>query len=89
MFSSFFEPSQFGVACKAGAEMIMHNMRRCTEYNCLNGNILVFKMNMSNAFDMVSRQAVFGCVCYFLPLAIYTIVLFCPSNSCTNNNIFK
>ncbi|KAL5489004.1 hypothetical protein EMCRGX_G018041 [Ephydatia muelleri] len=40
---SFFQPSQFGVACKA-----------------------VFKVDMSNAFNMVSRQAVMDqCATYF------------------------
>ena len=33
IFSSFFEPSQFGVACKAGAEKIRHSLRRSIEDN--------------------------------------------------------
>ena len=57
-FSSFFEPSQFRVACKAGAEKIVHSFRRCIEDNWLNGNFVVFKVDMFNAFNMVSRQAV-------------------------------
>ena len=40
--SSFFQPSQFGVACKAGAEKIVHSFRRCIEENWLNGDFVVF-----------------------------------------------
>ena len=48
-FSSFFQPSQFGVACKAGAEKIVHSLRKCIEDNWLSG---VFA---TNAFNAVSR----------------------------------
>ena len=44
-FSSFFDPSQFGVACKAGAEKIVHSVRRCIEDNWLNGDFVVFKVD--------------------------------------------
>ena len=64
--SSFFQPSQFGVACKAGAEKIVHSLRRCIEENWLSGDFVVFKVDMSNAFNMVSRQAVMDqCATYF------------------------
>ena len=67
--SSFFQPSQFGVACKAGAEKIVHSLRRCIEENWLSGDFVVFKVDMSNAFNMVSRQAVMDqCATYFLEL---------------------
>ncbi|KAL5460196.1 hypothetical protein EMCRGX_G033624 [Ephydatia muelleri] len=67
--SSFFQPSQFGVACKAGAEKIVHSLRRCIEENWLSGDFVVFKVDMSNAFKMVSRQAVMDqCATYFLEL---------------------
>eukprot|EP00731_Ephydatia_muelleri_P021341 Em0013g1068a len=59
-------PSQFGVACKAGAEKIVHSLRRCIEENWLSGDFVVFKVDMSNAFNMVSRQAVMDqCATYF------------------------
>ena len=66
-FSSFFEPSQFGVACKAGAEKIVHSLRRCIEDNWLNGDFVVFKVDMLNAFNMVSRQAVLDECATFFP----------------------
>ena len=56
--SSLTQPSQFGVACKAGAEKIVHSLRRCIEDNWLSGDFVVFKVDMLNAFNMVSRQAV-------------------------------
>eukprot|EP00731_Ephydatia_muelleri_P031114 Em0022g628a len=63
------DPSQFGVACKAGAEKIVHSLRRCIEENWLSGDFVVFKVDMSNAFNMVSRQAVMDqCATYFLEL---------------------
>ena len=64
--SSFFQPSQFGVACKAGPGKIVHSLRRCIEDNWLSGNFVVFKEDMSNAFNVVSRQAVLDeCAAFF------------------------
>ena len=64
--SSIFQPSQFGVACKAGAEKIVHSLRRCIKENWLSGDFVVFKVDMSNTFNMVSRQAVMDqCATYF------------------------
>ena len=54
-FSSFFQPSQFGVACKSGAE---NSLQKCIEKNWLSGDIVAFKVDMTNTFNMVSRQAV-------------------------------
>ena len=65
--SSFFQPSQFGVACKAGAEKIVHSLRRCIDENWLSGDFVVFKVDMSNAFNMVSRQAVLDECATFFP----------------------
>ena len=65
--SSFFQPSQFGVACKAGAEKIVHSLRRCIEDNWLSDDFVVFKVDMSNVFNMVSRQAVIDECATFLP----------------------
>ena len=64
---SFTRPSQFGVACKAGAEKIVHSLRRCIEDNWLSDDFVVFKVDMSNAFNMVSRQAVMDECATFFP----------------------
>ena len=65
--SPFFQPSQFGVACKAGVEKIVHSLRRCIDENWLSGDFVVFKVDMSNAFNMVSRQAVLDECATFFP----------------------
>ena len=62
-----FEPSQFGVACKAGAEKIVHSLRMYIEDNQLNRDFVVFKVDMLNAFNMVSRQAVLDECATFFP----------------------
>ena len=64
---SFFQPSQFGVACKTGAEKIVHSLRKCIEDNWLSGDFVVFKVDTSNAFNVVSRQAVLDECATFFP----------------------
>ena len=49
--SSFFQPSQFGVACKAGTEKMVHRLRKCIEDNWLSDDFVVFKVDLSNAFN--------------------------------------
>ena len=63
----FFQPSQFGVAFKAGAEKYVHSLRKCIENNWESGDFAVFKVDMSNAFNRVSRQAVLDECSLFLP----------------------
>ena len=66
-FLPFFQPSQFGVACKAGAEKVVHSLRKCIENNWESGDFEVFKVDMSNAFNRVSRQAVLDECSLFFP----------------------
>ena len=33
----FFQPLQFGVACRAGAEKIVHSLRNCIEEHWMQG----------------------------------------------------
>ena len=64
--ADFFQPLQFGVACQAGAEKIVHTVRGCIEDHWLNEDFACFKVDMQNAFNLVSRQAIFReCVTYF------------------------
>ena len=39
----FFQPSQFGVACKAGAEKVVHSLRKCIENNWESGDFSSFQ----------------------------------------------
>ena len=53
----FFQPFQFGVACQSGAEKSVHKMSQCIEDNWPKDDFVVLKVDMSNAFNLVFRQA--------------------------------
>ena len=55
--ASFFEPSQFGVACPNGAEKVIHGLRACMDKHWFDDDCGVLKIDMKNAFNLVSRQA--------------------------------
>eukprot|EP00731_Ephydatia_muelleri_P025447 Em0017g530a len=55
--ASFFEPSQFGVACPNGAEKVTHGLRACMDKHWFDDDFGVLKIDMKNAFNLVSRQA--------------------------------
>ena len=56
--SSFFQPLQFGMAFRAGAEKIVHSLGNCSEEHWLEDDFFIFKVDMANAFNLVSRQAI-------------------------------
>ncbi|KAL5478021.1 hypothetical protein EMCRGX_G024896 [Ephydatia muelleri] len=56
--ADFFQPLQFGVACRAGAENVTHGLRICIEEHWSDDDFVAFKVDMKNAFYAVSRQAV-------------------------------
>ena len=53
-----FHPLQFGVACTAGSEKIIHGLRKCIEDHWDDEDFVVLKVDMRNAFNLVSRQAI-------------------------------
>ena len=55
--SEYFAPLQMGVACPSGAEKIIHGLRHCVEDHWMEEDFAVMKVDMRNAFNMVSRQA--------------------------------
>eukprot|EP00731_Ephydatia_muelleri_P003120 Em0001g3120a len=55
--TDFFAPLQYGVACTAGAEKFIHGVRSCIKEHWIDDNFTVCKVDMSNAFNCVSRQA--------------------------------
>ena len=55
--ASFFEPSQFGVTCPNGAEKVIHGLRACMDKHWFDDDFGVLKIDMKNAFNLVSRQA--------------------------------
>ena len=64
--SDFFTPFQYGVACPAGAEKVIPGVRSCIQEHY---NFTVCKVNMSNAFNLLSRQALLEeCAVHFSEL---------------------
>ena len=71
--SELFHPLQFGVACTAGSEKIL---RKCIEDHWDDEDFVVLKVDMRNAFNLVSRQAILDeCASLFLELLPW--VLWC------------
>ncbi|KAL5500379.1 hypothetical protein EMCRGX_G011931 [Ephydatia muelleri] len=87
--AEFFQPHQFGVACPFGTEKIAHGLRGCIEEHWSDPEFAVLKVDLKNAFNMVSRQALlvevknhfpellpWACWCYGLhPLLWHTMAL--------------
>ena len=55
--SDFFQTLQLVVACASGTEKIVHGLRRCVEDHWLDNDFAVIKIDMKNAFNLVSREA--------------------------------
>ena len=55
--AEFFGPFQLGVACPAGAEKIIHGVRRCVQDHWNDDDFVLCKIDLTNAFNMVSHQA--------------------------------
>ncbi|KAL5484475.1 hypothetical protein EMCRGX_G020985 [Ephydatia muelleri] len=53
--AEFFDPLQRGVACAAGAEKIAHGLRGCMDENWQAEGFTVLKIDLVNAFNLVSR----------------------------------
>ena len=65
--AEFFQPLHLGVACRAGAEKIAHGVRRCIEEHWMDEDFVFYKVDMQNAFNVVSRQAVLDECSTFFP----------------------
>eukprot|EP00731_Ephydatia_muelleri_P002958 Em0001g2958a len=65
--TEFFQPLQLGVACHAGAEKVAHALRGCIEEHWMDEDFVVLKVDMRNAFNIVSRQAVLDECATFFP----------------------
>eukprot|EP00731_Ephydatia_muelleri_P023392 Em0015g975a len=74
--AEFFQPHQFGVSCSMGAEKIAHGLRACVDRHWKDEGFSVLKLDMRNAFNVVSRQAFLSeCSLHFPEL--YPWVLWC------------
>ena len=56
--TEFFAPFQFGVACPGGTEKIIHRLRQTVEDHWQDADFAVLKIDIQNAFNLVSRDAV-------------------------------
>ena len=69
--AEFFQSLQQGVACRAGAGKTAHGIRRCIGEHWMDEDFVFFKVDMRNAFKVVSRQAVFDECATFSPELTY------------------
>ena len=77
--ADYFAPLQFGVACPGGMEKIIHHLREVVEQHWMDPGFAILKVDMHNAFNLVSRQAVVDlCAVHFPELLPY--VSWCYSN---------
>ena len=81
--SQFFNPFQFGVACPAGTEKIVHKLRQVIEDNWNNRDFAILKVDMRNAFNSVSREAVLHqCAIHFPELLPWVTWCYSQHQSC-------
>ncbi|KAL5469225.1 hypothetical protein EMCRGX_G030449 [Ephydatia muelleri] len=73
---------QYGVACPAGAEKVIRGVRSCIQEHWKDDNFTVCKVDMSNAFNLVSRQALLEeCAVHFQELLPWFCTSWCyPSH---------
>ena len=70
--SDFFQPLQLGVSCTLGSEKIIHGLRRCMDEHWDSDDFVVLKIDMKNAFNLVSRQALLDeCATFFPELLLW------------------
>mgnify|MGYP003460779833 FL=1 len=65
--SEFFQPLQFGVACASGSEKVVHGLRACMDKHWEDDDFAVVKVDMRNAFNLVSRQAILDECAFHFP----------------------
>ena len=72
--ADFFFPHQMGVACPSGSEKIIHGLRCCVDEHWFSTDFTVLKIDLRNAFNLVSRQAVLDeCLHHFPELFPWTL----------------
>ena len=56
--AAYFEPFQCGVSCPSGSERIVHSLRQCIEDHWKDKDFITCMLDLRNAFNIVSRQAI-------------------------------
>ena len=68
------DPFQFGVVCSGGSEKIIHRRRQCVISPKSDLDFGVLKIDMQNAFNLVSRQAILDeCLANFTELLPWVV----------------
>ena len=68
--SAFFQPFQFGVALPQGCEKVIHGLRRCLDNHWHDSEFVCLKVDMKNAFNLVSRQSLLDQCTLHFPLLL-------------------
>ena len=63
----YFSPYQYGVVCPSGVEKIIHSLRSCIDDHWFDEDFTVAKVDLRNAFNLVSRSAVLEKCAEFFP----------------------
>ena len=75
--TSHLHPLQLGVGVSRGAEAIVHTVHRYVSHHALSANHMIAQVDLSNAFNRVSRFAVVSAVQQvcpsILPWVVYTL----------------
>ena len=83
------ESLQQGVACRAGAGKTAHGVRRCIGEHWMDEDFVFFKVDMRNAFNVVSRQAVLDECVTFSPELIPWVFGAMGPTSCYGTHLVK
>ena len=68
--SAFFQPFQFGVALPQGCEKVIHGLRCCLDNHWHDSEFVCLKVDMKNAFNLVSRQSLLDQCTLHFPLLL-------------------
>jgi len=74
--ASHFMPHQFGVGAKGGSARIAHMVRRCVAQHLNDDDFVGLKVDMSNAFNNMSRRKLLEAVHKVPGLAMWVIVTY-------------
>ena len=74
--ADYLSPHQLGVGVRGGAEAIVHSVNRVIEEHANRDDLSLLKIDFSNAFNAISRKAVFEQVRLISP-SISNWVEFC------------
>ena len=74
--SDFFAPIQVGINVKCGAEGIVHAISRLIEVHGKDDKLAMLKIDFKNAFNSVSREAMFSLCKEHFP-KLYSWIVYC------------